>query len=103
MADPTERTSMDDLTDAVAACDVVCCRTCAEETLTAAQAWLRGRDLLLGPDGLLRAEAVARMGWEPYDEAEDVPCPQWVGPYDTLVDGQSLVALSPLDPPEDTP
>ena len=32
------------------------------------------------------------MGWEPYDEAEDVPCPQWVGPYDTLAPR----------PPEDT-
>ena len=81
----TDRTSIDDLTDAVAEWwrfNTFGARfdsemhpsfaSSARQILDCIQAFLRGRDLLLGPDGLLRAEAVARMGWEPYDEAEDV-------------------------------
>lgn len=99
MADPTDRSSMDDLTDAVASK----MRTGgwwwaerpASEALDAIRSVLRERDLLLGPDGLLRADeqrwasgmfaSFMRTG----DEEDDAP--------DML-----LFTLSPLDPPEDT-
>lgn len=109
MADPTDRTSMDDLTDAVAACDVVCCRTCAEETLTAVQSWLRERGLLLGPDGLLRATHVCDGDWDDdYDVGEHRTLSEpfacnWTDGVGEMVAGAPLFTLSPLDPPEDTP
>ena len=108
MADPTDRTSMDDLTDAVAACDVVCCRTCAEETLTAVQSWLRERGVLLGPDGLLRATHVCDGDWDDdggedqYQASFPFAC-NWTDGAGEMVAGAPLFVLSPLDLPEDTP
>lgn len=114
MADPTDRTSMDDLTDYIANSEHDSDCGCEEgpdpehraevaRLVEWTRAWLRGRDLLLGPDGLLRAERVGIyrvIEWSrdglPLDSMV-----QWVEESDMLAD-DDLFTLSPLDPPEDT-
>ena len=113
MADPTDRTSIDDLTDAVAEWwrfNTFGARfesemhpsfaSSARQILDCIQAFLRGRGLLLGPDGLLRAETVNRwialVGPHAFSVHDNPTCNCGAALW-------PLFVLSPLDPPEDTP
>ena len=110
MADPTDRTSMNHLTDAVAQAlgpnpsfvfDAI-------NALAAIQAVLREHDLLLGPDGLLRATHVCDGDWDDdggedqYQASFPFAC-NWTDGAGEMVAGAPLFTLSPLDLPEDTP
>lgn len=109
VADPSDRTSMDDLHNAVASK----MRTGgwwwaerpASEALDAIRSVLRERGLLLGPDGLLRATHVCDGDWDDYGDEVQQSFPfacNWTDGVGEMVAGAPLFTLSPLDPTEDT-